>query len=332
MEFIPRAKRIGNPWGLELTGLGFQASGIKVNRYLYNGKEYIEDNTLRYYDYGARMYDPSIGRWSVVDNMSELYFATTPYAYALNQPTNAIDPDGNIVIFINGNHYGDGGKSDYWRYTERTQITNKTRSRGTRISSFNEREIAFDKQVMGQLNDFHAIYRDGSDGGWAPVGFGRSGLAGARKTMGYNQGMNDAELIINSLSRDKGGNVLESIKIITHSMGGAYGKGYAQAILDYSKKHNIIGILIAFEADFAPFQPGKQSAVAGVPTFQFSNDYDPVANNKLLGSPFAKMEGASVQTDSNPNKGHSIFDFMDKIKNLPSGSYKVVKDQILPNN
>jgi hypothetical protein len=69
-----------------------------------------------------------------------------------------------------------------------------------------------------------------------------------------------------------------------------------------------------------------------IPTFQFSNDNDPVANNKLLGSPFAEMEGASVQTDSNPNKGHSIFDFMDKIKNLPSGNYKVVNGEIVPNN
>jgi hypothetical protein len=104
-------------------------------------------------------------------------------------------------------------------------------------------EIAFDKQVMGHLKDYNAIYRDGSDGGWAPVGFGRSGSAGARKTMGYSQGINDAEMIINSLSRDKGGNISESIKIITHSMGGSYGKGYAQAILDYAKKHNIETLL-----------------------------------------------------------------------------------------
>ncbi len=35
-----------DPWGLELTGLGFQAGGVKVNRYLYNGKETSPTITL----------------------------------------------------------------------------------------------------------------------------------------------------------------------------------------------------------------------------------------------------------------------------------------------
>jgi RHS repeat-associated protein len=86
-----------DPWGLELTGLGYQYSGIKVNKYLYNGKELIEDNGLQYYDYGARMYDPAIGRWSVIDPLADKYWDVTPYQYALNNPTRYVDPDGRDV-------------------------------------------------------------------------------------------------------------------------------------------------------------------------------------------------------------------------------------------
>ncbi len=54
------------------------------------------------YDYGARMLMPDLGRWSVMDAMSEKYSAWSPYNYAINNPVMVIDPDGNDAMFASG--------------------------------------------------------------------------------------------------------------------------------------------------------------------------------------------------------------------------------------
>ncbi len=50
------------------------------------------------YDYGARMYDPALGRWYTVDPKVEIMPEHSPYNYTLNNPVNYVDPDGEVPI------------------------------------------------------------------------------------------------------------------------------------------------------------------------------------------------------------------------------------------
>jgi RHS repeat-associated protein len=80
-------------------------------RYGFNGKEEDDDikgegNSL---DFGARIYDPRIGRWLSVDPLQQKYPAFSPYNFALNNPNFYYDIDGKDVgVTITRNPQGGG--------------------------------------------------------------------------------------------------------------------------------------------------------------------------------------------------------------------------------
>lgn len=77
----------------DYTAFGVAVStDLSKNKYLYNGKE-LQDGT-NWLDYGARMYQPELGRWMVPDPMAEKYYPISPYAYVANNPISYTDPNG----------------------------------------------------------------------------------------------------------------------------------------------------------------------------------------------------------------------------------------------
>ena len=100
------------PFGTRIDGSTYARSA--TNRWRYAGKEeqvFVGSGAsglnFGLLDFGARYYDPFIGRWTTIDPMAAYYTSWSGYNYCLNDPLYRYDSNGEVPrIYIQHNDLG----------------------------------------------------------------------------------------------------------------------------------------------------------------------------------------------------------------------------------
>jgi len=268
------------PFGLIMPGRSNTTANAN-DLYKYTSHERDDEAVSDALDYMlARNYDPTLGRMNQIDPMAHVYSGISPYAYALNTPMNAIDPDGRLVIFVNGFPLQGFIGRQYWN-----NIGN----------SF------FADQIMKSFPKESPMYFDGSRavthaGGTREIWMGNSkerkqALSDNNDLYGINSyknrieagridGRDYASLIAQKIDSKNG----ETLKVITHSMGSAYARGLLESLISWMKNNPDKAFQIDFILDIAPYQGGKLDNINGIMGFQASGYRDIIANGKINNS------------------------------------------------
>ncbi len=92
--------------------------------YKFGGKELQSEFGVEMYDFGARNYDPAIGRWMNMDPLAEDMRRHSPYNFAFNNPIYFQDYDGmspsspDWIKNKNGSYTAKAGDSAWSLYTQ----------------------------------------------------------------------------------------------------------------------------------------------------------------------------------------------------------------------
>lgn len=95
-----------------MSAISTKAAGTLDNKTKYSGKElqskeFSDGSGLEEYDYGARFYDPQIGRWHVLDSLAEKHQELSTFNYVANNPIIHKEVDGrDFILVINTNFSG----------------------------------------------------------------------------------------------------------------------------------------------------------------------------------------------------------------------------------
>ncbi len=107
-HYYPYGAMFGESAAVEyVNAMSTNLAGSSVNPYRYGGKEWLMQEGLNYYDFAARQYDPTTGRFIHPDPLNGKYPHLSSYLYCAGNPINATDPTGLAVIYdMNGAYVG----------------------------------------------------------------------------------------------------------------------------------------------------------------------------------------------------------------------------------
>ncbi len=189
-----------------------------VYRYGFNGQE--KDNEIKgtgnSLDFGARIYDSRLGRFLSLDPLQAKYQSLSAYNFCANNPIKFIDIDGQLVIFVNGYRPCLPGVNVYREVKRNDKVFS-----GDKLGYWS----GVDKQFMDRMGDHNSVYADGD----APtltagnkMGFNARVAHGRQAGQDLISKINSGEVV---LQKNEAGEVIESIKVVSHSMGYAYSLG-----------------------------------------------------------------------------------------------------------
>ncbi|MEQ8626122.1 DUF6443 domain-containing protein [Ekhidna sp.] len=272
------------PFGLTFNSVN--SEGTPKQRFLFNGKEH-QDNT-GWFDFGARMYNPEIGRWHNIDPLAEKYFTLSPYSYVANNPVNAIDPDGRYIIFINGLRLTTGANdqltSPYYTsgglpFIYSTDVYNYWSTGDGETNGFG-REVDLVSYYTNKYADDKTLFTSGSST-W-------TSQADQRKTEGMEKAKMFHEMAVNGdIVLEEG----ETIKIVSHSQGGAHAAGFAEQLLSYTDADGNQLYDVEVIEYITPHQPTDIDHPEGVEGIQYSHENDAVSGN---GAPWWLLNGGTM--------------------------------------
>ena len=271
------------PFGLRVESPSFQNLGDPANRYLYNGKELQDEGDLEigWLYYGARMYDPEIGRFTAVDPLAHKMPAWSPYSYTFNNPVLYTDPDGRIPIIP-------------W-------LLKAGANAGADMLAQASMAYYFDPNVTtwGQAFDnvnYYQVARSGAEGliPWRTPGgrLGRAALTAA------------GDVVVNA-ANDPSGYTKEQagLDFATGFIGDLSGGGLGELVTKYGTKSVATGLVkLGFDGDAINDMVGTSLSNSDIRTIR--------SQQKIISEHQDKLAKYKANPDAYDNKGH--------LKNAPN--------------
>lgn len=229
-------------------------------------------------------------RWWSIDPKAEKYPFSSSYAYCLNNPINAVDPDGRDILFING-YIGFGSPPAGQVYYSNSFVS----------------------EAKSYFIDNRAKFTDYEPGMFSS--------AANRKAAGLEYAKSHFADLTKGMTKDK-----DVFRMVTHSMGAAFGEGIAEYMKGEGWQVETIVHINPFQAnDITTTDP---NSYAETKTIDYQNPDDWVINDTPTASP-GNMQGADFKVREQSGDSNWKTRHMGPIWQVGNSFWKTLNDKIL---